>query len=376
MTVLTSDVGRKTECPDCGHVFPIQKAEVKLEIPEPIVMEDSYDLKEASHDHDDARKKLSQSIMSQAEKELKEQAERKDLHKKTQGAFEERRKADSVDDDGERKPRESLTPEDYDPRADLVEFPVRFTPHEIRRDLMMFADVGLLMRWVFLSIFCGITLYLLVNAIYYASVDATTFGTWMACFASTAFAVVVGAVTMVFVGSNFLFLTMTISSGIDKFDWPELGIFDRAMEALFFVIAFFLGLLPFVIVYTIDPAIATPLAALEILAFPVFFLAMLAQGTVLMPWSGTILMSLVRIPGKWFAFYVATTLLWGVLAFAGYLLYFFAGIERLAYIALPGGVLLVGGLLVYAIWLGRVSWEIAELNSEIREEQEEENGSV
>ncbi len=372
MSVRTVDVGRKTECPDCGHRFTIEKSEIKLDIPDPIIPEDEYGLKDVSADDDEARRKMGQSIMSQAHKELKEQAERKDLNKRTQGAFEERKPRNYQDsDDEEKKPREQLTPIDYDPRAELVDFPVAFTPHELKRDAILFSDVGLLMRWVFLSIFTAITIYAVANAVYYGMQPTQNLVTYVASLLGTAAAVIIGSATLVFLGSNFLFLIMSISSGIDEWDWPELGIFDRLMEALFLVAALMFSMIPFGIVATIDFTMAIPLLAFAFFSFPVFYLSLLDQGSIFVPWSSPIVGSLFRIAGKWMLFYLATFLLFTVILIVGYGIYFFAGIERLAYIALPGGVLVVGGSFIYALWLGRISWEIAVINS--RELGEEAN---
>ncbi|PQO26930.1 hypothetical protein C5Y96_19310 [Blastopirellula marina] len=367
------DVGRKTECPDCHHRFTIEKAEIKLDIPDPIVPEDEYGLKDVTHDHDEARKKIGQEIMSQAEKELKEQAERKDLNKRTQGAFEERtpRNYQDADIEEEKKPREQLTPIDYNPREELVDYPLTFSPNEIKRDFLLFADVGLLMRWVFLSIFASITVYFAANAIYYGMLPlpSQTFITYMYSLAGSAMSVIIGAGTIAFLGSYFLFLVMSISSGLDEWDWPELGIFDRMMEALFLVFALMFSLIPFGIMVTIDQWSAVPLLAITVLGFPIIYLSMLDQGSVLTPWSSIILASLYKLPGKWLLFYVATSVLIAAILTAGAAIFFFAGIERLAYIALPGGVMLVGGTLIYALWLGRLSWEIAVRTSADREEE-------
>lgn len=367
------DVGRKTECPDCHHRFTIEKPEIKLEIPEPIVPEDEYGLKDVAHDHDEARIKLGQEIMSQAEKELKEQAERKDLNKRTQGAFEERkpRNYQDADEEVEKKPREQLTPIDYNPRAELVDYPLTFSPHEIKRDVLLFADVGLLMRWVFLSLFASVAVYFAANAIYYGMIPQAnqTFITYVTSMAGSMMSVVIGAGTIIFLGSYFLFLVMTISSGLEEWDWPELGIFDRMMEALFLVFALMFSLMPFGIMMTIDRWSAMPLLAFTVVGFPIIYLSMLDQGSVLSPWSSVILSSLYKLPGKWLLFYVSTSVIIAAILAAGAAIFFFAGMDRLAYIALPGGVMLVGGTLIYALWLGRLSWEIAVRTSAEREEE-------
>lgn len=371
MSVRTMDVGRKTECPDCHHRFTIKKAEIKIDIPAPIVPEDEYGLKDVAHDQDDARKKMSQEIMSQAQKDLKEQTERKDLNKRTQGAFEERKPRKYQEaDEAEKKPREQLTPIDYDPREELVDYPLTFSPKEIQRDLLLLSDVGLLMRWVFLSLFASVTVYFAANAIYYGVQPNQTFMTLMYSLAGSAMSVVIGAGTVIFLGSHFLFLAMTVSSGLEEWDWPELGIFDRMMEALFLVIAVMLSLVPFGILATFDQWSALPLLAFTFLGFPVIYLSMLDQGSVVTPWSSTIIASLYKLPGKWLLFYVATFVMSAAILAAGAAMFFFAGIDRLAYIALPGGVMLVGGTLVYALWLGRLSWEIATLTSAEREKEE------
>ena len=372
LTVLTADTGRKMECPDCGHILTITKPEQKVVLPsEEEDIEDIYGLKDVDDSHDEARKKLGQNLMSQAEKEIREQAERPELHKRTQGAFEERRRVEAIDDDVPSKPREPLTPIDYDPRSKLVEFPIRFTPQELSRDVGLFTDVGLLMRWVFLSLFTAMVLYLVINAVYYSNVTPPTFMSYMASMACTFLSVCLGTVAVVFLGSYFLFLTMSISSGMDDFDWPELGIFDRVMEALFFVAGLFFALIPFAVVATIDLTLALPLLALGFLAFPVAFLSLLDQNSIITPWSNTVVFSLFKLTGKWLMFYVATFFLTIAVGGFGYMLYFFAGIERLAYIALPCGVLVVGGLMIYSIWLGRMSWEISALHGEEREAERE-----
>lgn len=368
--VRTSDVGRKTRCPDCEHTFEIKKAEIKLEIPEEIMEDDGdeYGLKDVTHDNDDARRKMSQNIMSQAEKEIREQAERKDLNKRTQGAFEERKPREyTVEDieEVEKKPHESLTPIDYDPRAETVDFPLNFSPKELARDGKMLADVGLLMRWVFLSIFASVTIYFAANAIHFGSLPTPeqSFTSYMYTLFGSTLAVVLGAGTMTFLGSHFLFLVMTISSGLDEWDWPELGIFDRVVEALFFVLALVLTLVPLGIMLTIESSLAWVFAFLPCFLFPIVYLSMLDQGSLVVPWSNTIVASLFKLPVKWALFYVGTLGLLAVVGFVAYAVFSMAGIERLGYISLPGGVLLVGYLLIYAIWLGRLSWEIAEVNS-------------
>ncbi|MBA2115914.1 hypothetical protein [Bremerella alba] len=370
MSVRTTDVGRKTQCPDCHHRFTIEKAEIKIDIPDPIVPEDEYGLKDVARDHDDARKKMGQEIMSQAQKDLKEQSERKDLNKRTQGAFEERKPRNDQDDDvGEKKRREQLTPITYDPREGLVEYPLTFSPKEIQRDIQLLSDVGLLMRWVFLSLFAAVTIYFAANAIYHSMQPNQTFLTLMYSLAGTAFSVFIGAGTTLFLGSQFLFLVTSISSGLEDWDWPELGIFDRMMEALFLVFAVMLSLVPFGIMATIDQWWALPLLAFTFLAFPVIYLSLLDQGSVVTPWSSTIVASLYKLPGKWLLFYLATFLLMSAILAAGAAIFIFAGIDRLAYIALPGGVMFVGGAIVYALWLGRLSWEIVVLSSQEQEEE-------
>lgn len=365
--VHTSDVGRKTRCPDCEHTFEIKKAEIKLEIPEAIIDDgDEYGLKDVTQDNDDARRKMSQRLMSQAEKEIREQAERKDLNKRTQGAFEERKPREyTVEDieEVEKKPHESLTPIDYDPRAETVDFPLNFSAKELARDGKMLADVGLLMRWVFLSIFTSVTIYCAANAVYYGSLDQQTFSTYMYTLFGSTLSVVLGAGTITFLGSYLLFLVMTISSGLDEWDWPELGIFDRVMEALFFVLALVLTMVPFGIMVTIKVSFAWVFLFLPCVLFPIVYLSMLDQGSLMVPWSNVIVASLFKLPVKWALFYVGTLGLLAAVAFIGYAVYSMAGIERLGYISLPGGVLVVGYMLVYAIWLGRLSWEIAEVNS-------------
>ncbi len=371
------DVGRKTQCPDCHHQFTIEKSEIKDDVPEPAVPqsgepEDEYGLKDVAHDHDDARKKLGQEIMSQAEKEIKEQAERKDLNKRTQGAFEERKPRGYQDsDEVEKKPREQLTPIDYDPRGELVEYPLTFSPKEIQRDVLLFSDVGLLMRWVFLSLFASVTFYFAANAIYNGMQANQTFITLMSSLAGSALSVVLAAGTIMFLGSHFLFLVMSVSSGQEDWDWPELGIFDRMMEALFLVIAALLSFVPFGIMATIDAWGAAPLLVFAFFGFPVIYLSMLDQGSVVTPWSNLIVSSLYKLPGKWLLFYAATFVLIAAIVAVGAAIFFFAGIERLAYIALPCGVMLVGGTLIYGLWLGRLSWEIAVLSSQEREEEED-----
>ncbi|WDI42815.1 hypothetical protein [Bremerella sp. P1] len=370
ISVRSMDVGRKTECPDCHHRFTIEKSEIKLDVPEPIVPEDEYGLKDVAHDHDEARKKMGQEIMSQAEKEMKEQAERKDLNKRTQGAFEERKPRGYQDsDEEEKKPREQLTPIDYDPREELVDYPLTFAPKEIQRDILLFSDVGLLMRWVFLSVFASVTIYFATNAIYYGLQPDESIMNYMYSLAGTAFSVVLGAGTTIFLGSHFLFLVMSISSGQEEWDWPELGIFDRMMEALFLVIAVLLSIVPFGLMATIDQWSALPLLAFTFLGFPVIYLSMLDQGSVVTPWSSSVVASLFKLPGKWLLFYIATFVLISAIMATGAAIFFFAGIERLAYIALPAGVMLVGGTFIYALWLGRLSWEIAELSTKEREEE-------
>lgn len=364
------DVGRKTECPDCHHRFTIEKSEIKETPPTPVEPEDEYGLKDVAHDHDDARKKMGQEIMSQAEKELKEQAERKDLNKRTQGAFEERKPRDQeINDEEEKKPREHLTPIDYDPRSELVDYPLTFSPKEIQRDILLFTDVGLLMRWVFLSLFASVTFYFAANAIYYGLQPSQTFMTYMYSLGGTAMSVVIGAGTIIFLGSHFLFLVMSISSGLDEWDWPELGIFDRMMEALFLVIALMISLVPFGIMATIDQWSAVPLLAITFFAFPIVYLSMLDQGSVVTPWSSMIFSSLFKTPGKWLLFYLATFVLISAILAVGGAIFFFAQFERIAYIALPCGVMLVGGTLIYGLWLGRLSWEIALVSVVEREEE-------
>ena len=367
--VRTSDVGRKTRCPDCEHTFEIKKEEIKLEIPEEVIDDgDEYGLKDVTQDNDDARRKMSQNIMSQAEKEIREQAERKDLNKRTQGAFEERKPREyTVEDieEVEKKPHESLTPIDYDPRAETVDFPLNFSPAELARDGKMLADVGLLMRWVFLSIFSSVTIYFAANAIYYGSLPTgeQTFTTYMYTLMGSMLAVIIGSGTLAFLGSHFLFLVMTISSGLEEWDWPELGIFDRVVEALFFVLALVLTFVPYGIMLTLDVSFAWVFLCLPCILFPIVYLSMLDQGSLMVPWSNVIVASLFKLPVKWALFYVGTLGLLAAVAFIGYAVFSMAGIERLGYISLPGGVLLVGYLLIYAIWLGRLSWEIAEVNS-------------
>ncbi len=359
----SEDVGRDVQCPDCHHIFEIKQQKLESPAPQPPLDEDEdeYGLKASEDDPNDARKAIGQSIYSQAEKELREQAARQDLHKRTPGAFEERkaRYRDEDDEEKEKKPRENLTPADYDPRDKLVEFPIAFTPKELKRDMLMLADVGLLMRWVFLSIFTGLTIYFTTLAIYHANYEPPNFASYFFSLMLTIFSVLIGAGTLSYLGSHFLFLVMSISSGLDDWDWPESGLFERLAETLFLVLALLITAVPFGALSTMNSALAIPSLLITFLLFPLVYLCMLDQGAPYLPWSNSIVSSLLRIPMKWLLFYAATFILLVVCGAIAYLVFRLAGWEQLAYVALPAGVLLVGYLLVYALWLGRLGWEIA-----------------
>ena len=363
ITVLSDDLGKPAECPDCHHLFEVTQREIVTAPPTSAPAntsdeEDDYGLKSSDDDPDAARKQLGQSLYAQAEKELQEQAQRQDLHKRTPPAFEPRPKYEIEDED--RRPRESLTPQDYDPRSQRIKFPLNFSAAQLTSDAKLLSDVGLLMRWVFLSLFVAMTLYFSTLAIYYANVVPPNFASYFFSLMLTIVSVVVGAATLAYLGSYFLFLVMSVSSGIDEWDWPELGIFDRLTETIFLVAALFLTSVPFGILYSVDAILGLAALSLTFLLFPLVYLSMLDQASPVIPWSTIIFASLARIPGKWFLFYAATFALLLVVGLIGWVVYRLAGFDQLAYIALPGGVLLVGYTLVYALWLGRLGWEISE----------------
>jgi len=360
MSIFTNDVGKDTECPDCGHVFEIKSKQIELNVPKPIVSdEDDYGLKDVDESHDYARHSVGRKIYESAEEELRDQKERGKLSHRTPGAFD-----NLPPEDNPEKNRERLTPDDYDPRAHRVEFPLTFAPDELVKDAMIIADVGLLMRWVFLSIFTAITLYLGYHAITLGSGEAN-FLYWVSSMMCTTAAVVIGAATCVFLASIFLFVVMSVSGGVEDWDWPDTGVVDRVMEAMFLVSALFVSAIPFGVLYTSDSPLAILSLLLVFFLFPLLYLSALDQGSFYIPVSGSIFGSLLAIPHRWLLFYAATGLLLLGVSGAGFGFYKFAPVEKQTYLALPFGVLFVGYLLVYGIWLGRLAWEISEYNGKL-----------
>ncbi|MEX0794964.1 MAG: hypothetical protein WD045_17620 [Pirellulaceae bacterium] len=362
ISVKAEDAGRKIRCPDCEKVFPIKLQTPRLEVPDATDDEDDYGLK-ASDDADHAAeaKARSAAILAQAERELEEAKHRNELSNKPRSAFDDVAPRKEKDPD---KPRERPTPEDYDPKAHLVKYPLTLSPEQFKGDARILGDVGVLMRWVFISLACSLAIYFVFEAVVANLTEQTTFGGYMYTMLMSMCASVVGIGVFIYLASYVLFIVSAVTSGAEELDWPETYIFDKAAESLYVALALFLSTFPLMLLGAIFPWLGF---ALTFFAFPVLFLSILDSGSIFIPWSSAVIGSIVRLPAKWALFWGATLILfllggsvvWALLWWRAYVM---------GYMAIPVAVLFVGYCFIYALWLGRLGWEISQLDLDLDDE--------
>ncbi|MCC9605156.1 DUF973 family protein [Blastopirellula sp. JC733] len=368
VTVQATDLGKRVMCPDCETAF-VAKLSAKKLPPKPktdLADDDGYSLKDSVHD-DTAAKEMAARYFQEAERRSKEERERHNLSDKPyQKMAEDRALAAHDDEPHPEKKRESLTPEDYDPRSTRVRYPISLSAEAIATDFKFFADVQFLSRWIVTSLGMAVVQYMAINAVIMGSgakVGVSGFGAYFNSFVLSALTVVVGAIVMVFLASAFMNISTSIASGVANLEWPETPAFERIMETIFFVIALMLAILPAGLVSAlVSPYLGVPVGGLSFLLFPYFYLSLLDSGTPLIPFSASILAAVGRKLHKWILFYIVTGAVLAVILVLGGIAYYFSGeeYEYVKYIVLPAGVLTTGYLLFYAIWLGKLGWECSQ----------------
>lgn len=365
VNIKASDLGKRVMCPDCETAF-VAKLAAKKKPATPkndLTDDDVYSLKEAVHD-DTSAKQMAARYFEEAERQSKAEKERHTLSDKP---YQKKGGEDLASQPYDpalhaEKKRESLTPEDYDPRATRVKYPVSLSAEALATDFKFFADIQFLTRWIVTSIALAIVMYMAINAIILGS-GAADFAAYFNSFSLTTLTVVVGAIVLVYLASAFMNVTTSIASGIDRLEWPETPAFDRIMETIFFVVALMLSLLPAGLVGAIlSKYLAIPVGGLSFLLFPYFYLALLDSGSPIIPFSGSILAAIGRKLHKWVLFYLVTgVVLVAILALGGIGYYFSGeGYKYVKYMVLPAGVLTTGYVLFYAVWLGKLGWECSQ----------------
>lgn len=364
VSIQSHDMGKRVMCPDCQTAFVAKLAAKRLP-PKPVEMtdDDIYSLKEEVHD-DSAAKQLAARYFAEAERQTRAEQERHTLADKPyQKKVADQAAAQDLDDGvPPSTKRESLTPEDYDPRSTRVKYPLSLSSEALATDFKFFFDTQFLTRWIVLAFGTAIVYYFALSSIisYQGSVD---FAAYMQSFVFTTLTVVAGAVVLVFLGSYFMNITTSIASGVNELEWPETPFFERIMETLFFVVALVVSLAPAGLVGSlVSPWLAAPVGVLSFVLFPYFFLALLDSGSPIIPFSGQILSAVGRKLHKWILFYIVTgAILLGILVLGG-LGYWFSGedYKYAKYMVLPAGVLTTGYLLFYAVWLGKLGWECSQ----------------
>ncbi|UUO08253.1 hypothetical protein M4951_08005 [Blastopirellula sp. J2-11] len=363
VTIQSRDLGKRVMCPDCQTAFVAKLAAKKAPVKQVEMSDDDiYSLKEAVHD-DTSSKQMAARYFAEAERQSRAEKERPHLSDKPyQKMVEERAAAQFNADMPPETKRESLTPEDYDPRSTRVQYPLSLSAEAITTDVKFFLDIQFLTRWIVIAMATAVVFYMAINAVALGS-GAADFGAYFNSFALTTMTVVVGAIVLVFLASAFMNISTSIASGVSQLEWPETPIFERIMETIFFVVALILAMTPAGLVAAlVSPWLAAPLGILGFFLFPYFYLALLDSGSPIVPFSGAILAAVGRKLHKWFLFYIVTgVVLLGILVL-GALGYYFSGeqYKYAKYMVLPAGVLTTGFLLFYAVWLGKLGWECSQ----------------
>ncbi|TWT31961.1 MJ0042-type zinc finger domain-containing protein [Blastopirellula retiformator] len=367
VTIQSADLGKKVKCPDCETAF-VAKAPAKKLPPKPQTTDDDdfYSLKEETHD-DSASKQMAARYFEEAERQAKVERERHTYADKPyQKAVEQTAATAYEAEPYAEKKRESLTPEDYDPRATRVKNPVSLAPDAIKTDFKFFCEVQFLTRWIVAALGMAVVLYTGINAML-VRINVTDgiggFGAYLTSFVLSALTVVIGAIVLVYLASAFMNISTSIASGVAHLVWPETPAFERIMETVFFVIALMMALLPSGLVSAlISPYLGVPLGGLSFVLFPYFYLSLLDSGTPLVPLSSSILAAVGRKLHKWILFYMVTGAVLAVVLVAMGIGYFFCGEEYqyVKYMVLPAGVLTTGYALFYAVWLGKLGWECSQ----------------
>ncbi|MGY8767824.1 MAG: hypothetical protein ACKVH8_05235 [Pirellulales bacterium] len=158
---LTKDIGRDIKCPDCYKVFLVSKATPKFDKPRKLDLndEDPYALKEADSSAEEAIKDIGRQAFANAEKQAQADAQRHEISQTKQNAFKE------LEGQTPNKARESLTPEDYDPREFLVEYPLKFTSASIQQDIRFYMDSAVSIRIGFMVLGLSLTMYVILRSL-------------------------------------------------------------------------------------------------------------------------------------------------------------------------------------------------------------------
>lgn len=149
--------------------------------------------------------------------------------------------------------------------------------------------------------------------------------------------------------------------------WPDGGFRDWMMD---FLVALYVLAISGFIAYLVSQPVGLALSpvfpsitamhlhlfVIHGLLFPIAFLGALDADSIWLPFSGTILRSLIRIPHWWLLFYVLLGALWG----AATAVVFPALVYSVAIGSVLGGPVLGSVLFISARLIGRLAWKISD----------------
>ncbi|PHR93935.1 MAG: hypothetical protein COA78_32430 [Blastopirellula sp.] len=365
---MTKDIGRDIKCPDCFKVFLIPKPTPKREEPQRIDLndEDPYALKEADPAAEEAIKEIGRKTIADAKHQAQVDAQRHELSQTKQNAF------DELEGHAPKKARESLTPEDYDPRESLVEYPLTITSASIKQDIHFFSDSAVSLRFLFMVLGLSFTMYVFYNAVFFYNYQPPDFGTMFLSLMLSIITTLLSVLVISFIISAFLNICTSVATGTKYLEWPENSMIDRIMETVFFGIAICYGAVPAGLLGgIIHPILGLFGSFCTLFIFPVAYLSMLETGSLFNPYSPHIFGSFARLPLKWLLFYIVTSCLAAMMAVCIRVGIYLTGEEKLPYIIIPTAALIVSYTFVYALLLGKLGWECSKLDDGDSDDLEE-----
>lgn len=214
-------------------------------------------------------------------------------------------------------------------------------------------------QWLFLSggLAVFLTLITIIIALYQGA--ATMVSAVIAFIALPAFWI--GAWTFSYAAACLLVIIQETAAGNNEIrDWMDPNWRDWAGQLAYVV---YLATLPLAAAWPIVKLTghtyseaAIPLVVIEFLLFPYVLLSALEQDSMLLPFSGPVLLSTIKVPDGWLLFYLLSALVLAACGGATYAAILFA--------PLVAGLLLAplvsACILIYARLLGRLGWLIVE----------------
>jgi len=242
---------------------------------------------------------------------------------------------------------------------------------------------GVWQRWLGLSVGLAAVLILVANGV--AVTQGGPSKEWALAILYSGLAVFGAAMWYVFGPAILLAIFQDTAAGNDRVEsWPDGPWIDTALEGLYLVCALATaglvasGVWEGAKLIGLDLRIAALLAgSVGFVAFPVFLLSMIEQGSILMPVSGPVWSSVIS-GWRWWALFLVESLLLGLvleIALMGVVRSLRGagiGIMQMLLLAAMAG-LVVGFMIVYFRLLGRLAWcceEVLSLRAADDDEEE------